>query len=330
MYLLVERMSEKNYICIDIRLLKRAAKDIPFDVYLKVSDSNYAHVFSKATGLDYKRLAQYTQKGVKDAYILEADQAAFNAFIARTHDSILLDPNATKEKKVEALQNQTEQIMNEVFANLQISEETATQTKKVVQNYVKIMGESPTTLSIILKMVAHGDYLYSHSVTSAIFAMFIAKATGQFNRRMMELVGLGGFLHDIGCTQLPQEITESADELTPGQWKEMRTHPKLGLRMVENTQSIPDEVRYIIYQHHEEPGGNGYPNGLRGPVIYYPAKIVAVADAFSALITRRPFRPAYTVEQAVHILQSETGKYDPMIVQIVGAMFNRSSVKKAA
>jgi putative nucleotidyltransferase with HDIG domain len=323
-------MSEPSYICIDIRLLKRAAKDIPFDVFLKVSESHYAHVFSKSTGLDYKRLAQYTQKGVKDAYILESDQEAFRAFVARTHDSVLLDPNVPKDKKIEALQNQTEQIMNEVFTHLKMSEETATQTKKVVQNYVKIMGESPTTLSIILKMVAHGDYLYAHSVTTAVFSMFIAKATGQFNRRMLELVGLGGFLHDIGCTQLSQEITESGQDLSPGQWKEMRTHPKLGLQMVESTQSIPDEVRYIIYQHHEEPGGNGYPNGLRGPVIFYPAKIVAAADAFSALITRRPYRPAYTVEQAVHILQSETGKYDPMIVQIVGAMFNQSSLKKSA
>ena len=52
--------------------------------------------------------------------------------------------------------------------------------------------------------------------------------------------------------------------------------------MIENTQNIPDEVRYIVYQHHEQPCAKGYPNGLGGPVIYYPAKIVALADGLSA------------------------------------------------
>jgi putative two-component system response regulator len=91
--------------------------------------------------------------------------------------------------------------------------------------------------------------------------------------------------------------------------------------MIENTPNIPDEVRYIVYQHHEEPGGHGYPNGLHNPVIYYPAKIVALADAFSALISKRPFRPAYTVEQAIQILQSQNGKHDRDLVKMLSNVF---------
>jgi HD-GYP domain-containing protein (c-di-GMP phosphodiesterase class II) len=99
----------------------------------------------------------------------------------------------------------------------------------------------------------------------------------------------------------------------------------MGLHMIEATQTIPDEVRYIVYQHHEEPSGHGYPNGIHSPVIYYPAKIVAIADAFSALISRRPFRPAYTVEQAVQILQSEAGKHDRELVKLLGTIFLRQN-----
>ncbi len=119
----------------------------------------------------------------------------------------------------------------------------------------------------------------------------------------------------------------------------MRSHPILGLAMLENCHNIPDEVRYIVYQHHEEPGGHGYPNGLRGPVIYYPSKIVALADAFSALISKRPFRPPYTTEQAIHILQAEGAKYDRELVRILSSIFLKgqpagssgaSSGKKAA
>jgi putative nucleotidyltransferase with HDIG domain len=199
-----------------------------------------------------------------------------------------------------------------------------------MKNYVKLMTDNPKTLALILKLVSHGDYLYYHSIAVAIFSMFIAKASGQFNQRTLELLGLGGFLHDIGYTQINKDIIESPKQLTAAEWTEIRAHPKLGLRMIENTPNIPDEVRYIVYQHHEEPSGKGYPNGLHGAVTYYPAKVVALADAFSALISKRPFRPAHTVEQAIQILRSETGKFDRELVQILSSIFMRDRGSKAA
>lgn len=318
-----------EYVAVDIQGFRKALRDINFDVYLKLSEGNFAHVFSRTTGLDYKRLAQYVQKGVSELYIKRSDEGSYSEYIVRTAEQVFSDPTTPEEKKIATLLNMTEQNMAEIFSQVDVADETAEQTKKVVNNYIQLLADSPKTLSVILRLAAHGDYLYYHSVASAVFSMFIARFTGQFNRRLLEIVGMGGFLHDIGCTQLPNDITDSRAELTPAQWKLMRSHPKIGLKMLENTPSVPDEVRYIVYQHHEEPSGNGYPNGLRGPVIYYPAKIVAVADAFSALISKRPFRPAYTVEQAVQILKSEAGKYDAGLVKIVEQLFVKNQRRAA-
>lgn len=314
-------MSE--FVSVDIYTFRNATRDITFDVYLKLSEENVAHVFSRKTGLDYKRLAQYIQKGVKQLHIRKEDEEAYTAFISNTADKIFNDPNTSTEKKVATLLNMTDQNMAEIFSQTQVPEDTAESTQKVIKNYVSLMLDNPKTLAIILKLVSHGDYLYYHSIAVAIFSMFVAKASGQFNSRTLEIVGMGGFLHDIGSTQISQEVMNAPSELTPAQWKEMRSHPKLGLQMLENTPNVPDEVRYIVYQHHEEPSGQGYPNGLHGPVIYYPAKIVSLADAFSALISKRPFRPAYTVEQALHILQSENGRHDRELVKILAKIFSR-------
>ena len=120
---------------------------------------------------------------------------------------------------------------------------------------------------------------------------------------------------------LPKEVVDSPTDLTAAQWREMRSHSKLGLKMVDGTPNIPDEVRYIIFQHHEEPSGSGYPTGLRGPVIFYPAKLVGVADSFCALITKRPFREAYTIDQALGIIQHEVGKHDRDIVRLLTNIF---------
>ncbi len=313
--------SAEQLIPIDIKSFRSTTRDITFDVYLKISATNIAHVFSRATGLDYKRLAQYIQKGVEHLYIHPDDQDIYRLFISRPAQEIFQDPQTLPEKKIATLINMTEQNMSELFTQLNINDETAENTEKLIKNYVNIMINNPETLTVILKLASHGDYLYYHSVAVSIMSMFIAKASGQFNQRMLELVGLGGFLHDIGCTQLPKEVVCSSTELTLDQWREIHSHPKLGMKMTEGTQYIPDEVRYIIYQHHEQPSSRGYPNHLHGPVIYYPAKIVALADCFSALISKRPFRPAYSVPEALSIIKNSEGKFDRDLAKVLAVIF---------
>jgi putative nucleotidyltransferase with HDIG domain len=302
-------------------------RDITFNIYIQIGPNNVPCLFTAQSGLDYKRLAHYSLKGVTELMIKIEDLEVYRKFVAKPADLILTDPDTPREKKIGALLNMTEQNMSEIFENLDVSAETAETTQKIIKNYVNIMMESPNTLSLLLKLVSHGEYLYYHSIAVSIFSMFIAKACGQFNQRMLELVGLGGFLHDIGLIQLPKEMVNPTSDLTEEQQKEYQTHPKIGMQMVENVPSIPDEVRYIIYQHHEEPGGEGYPNGIRGPVIYYPAKIVALADTLSELISKRPSRAAYTIEEALEIMKKSKGKFDRELFKIVETIFLRQNKK---
>ncbi len=322
---------QNGLIGVNIQTFRSSTRDINFDVYLKLSEDNVAHVFSRSSGLDYKRLAQYVQKGVRTLYIKQADLDAYKAFVARPATMIFNDPTTPTEKRIATLLNMTEQNMAELFSVVPVADETAAASQQVIKSYVSLLTQSPNTLAIILKLVSHGEYLYYHSIAVAIFSMFIAKATGQFNQKTLEIIGLGGFLHDIGCIQLPKEVICSPTDLDQKQWEQMHQHPKLGLKLLENAPSIPEEVRFIVYQHHEEPGGKGYPNGLSSNVIYYPAKIVALADAFSALISKRPFRPAYSVEQALAILRDNSSRHDPELVRIMTSVFARQSqtAKKA-
>lgn len=314
-------------IPVNIQTFRNATRDICFDVYLKLSEDNIAHVFSRTTGLDYKRLAQYISKGVQELYIQESDLPAYKDFVARPAHVIFADPATSQETKIATLINMTEQNMAEVFTQLNVNNETAEGSRRVINGYVKLMTTQPQSLAMLLKLVSHGEYMYYHSIAVAIFSMFIAKASGQFNQRMMEFVGMGGFLHDIGMTQLDKDIVETSKTYEEEDVAAMQEHPQIGLKMLETATNIPEEVRYIVYQHHERPGGGGYPNKLHSAVIYYPAKIVAIADAFSALISKRPHRPAFTVEKAIEILRADTkkGKYDPALVEILAGVFLRQT-----
>jgi putative nucleotidyltransferase with HDIG domain len=324
-----EEKKEDNYVAVNILPFREATRDINFDVFLKLSEKNYAHVFSNTTGLDYKRLESYIDKGIKVLYIRSKDMPLYHSFISNPAEKVFSDPNASSEKKIASLLNMTEQNMAEIFSKTGIEERTAQKTQKVVKGYVETMGKNPQTLAVMLKLVSHGEYLYYHSIATSIFSLFLAKASGQFNKRMLELVGMGGFLHDIGATQIPASVVDSVDELDPEASTEMFSHPKLGMNMLETTPNITDEVRYIVYQHHEEPGGNGYPNRIGGPVIFYPAKIVSVADAFSGLISNRPFREAMDAPRAIEFMRSQPGKYDRDLINILAAIFERGGAKAA-
>ncbi len=319
--------SQTALVAVDILSFRNATRDISFDVYLKLSEDNTAHVFSKSTGIDYKRLANYISKGVKHLYVKESDYKTFQEFIAKPAYAIFSDPTTSQEKKIATLLNMTEQNMAEVFSHLNISDETAAGSTRVIKGYVDLMTQNPQNLALLLKLVSHGEYLYYHSIAVSIFSMFIAKASGHFNQRMLELVGMGGFLHDIGLTHLSKELIDSDKIFEEEQRSEIETHPQHGMKMLEQAVSLPEEVRYTVYQHHEQPGCKGYPNGLHSTAIYYPAKIVALADSFSALISKRPFRPAFTVEQAIKIMRAdaEKGKYDRDLMDIVAAVFLRQS-----
>jgi putative nucleotidyltransferase with HDIG domain len=184
---------------------------------------------------------------------------------------------------------------------------------------------------VILKLVSHGEYLYYHSIAVSIFTLFIGKATGQFDRETLETIGMGAFLHDIGCTQLPKDVIDCTTVYTPDQRKVMEQHAKLGLQMLLDTGNVPEAVKFIVYQHHEEPGGHGYPNKITGSKLYYPVRVVALADAFSAMISKRPFRPAFTVEQAIKILREKKQKFDPKLVELLASIIlPNEKGKKAA
>ncbi len=319
-----------KYISIPLQSLKTGNREIDFDIYIKLSEDNYAHLFSRTTGIDYKRLFQYAQKGVTELYIRPEDELLYQKFSGETAEVIMNNPSLASEKKVACIINMTEQTMVEIFSKFSIDDQVADSTKKVVNNYVELLHSDPKSLVMLMRLVSHGEYLYYHSIAVAIFSIFLSKASGLFNRRLIETIGLGAFLHDLGCVHIPREITESPHDLTAAQWKVMRAHPKVGLQMLEKATTIPDEVRYIVYQHHEEPGAQGYPNQIGGNAIYYPAKIVSVADGFSALISKRPFRAAFSTEQAMHIIQSDPGKFDREIVRLLITLFTKKAEKKAA
>jgi diguanylate cyclase (GGDEF)-like protein len=127
---------------------------------------------------------------------------------------------------------------------------------------------------------------------------------------------VAALLHDVGKVAVPEEILDKPSALTSAEWRTVVQHPRIGQVILEQAAALKDAVPIILH-HHERYAGHGYPYGLRANEIPLGARIVAIADAYDAMINDRPYKRAITHEQAVAELRRHAGtQFDPELVDL--------------
>jgi len=155
-----------------------------------------------------------------------------------------------------------------------------------------------------------------HLIRMSRYSRLIASAVG-LEHDEAETIELAAPLHDIGKIGIPDQILLKGAKLDDGEWQVMRRHPLIGHEILKGSASKYVRMGALIaLGHHEKYDGSGYPNGLVGDHIPLCARIVAVADVFDALTSVRPYKAAWTSEQAFDYLAAQRGKhFDPRMVE---------------
>lgn len=133
----------------------------------------------------------------------------------------------------------------------------------------------------------------------------------------LRVLARSGLLHDIGKLGIPGSILHKHDPLDESEWNLMRTHPEVGLRILQWAGNFERALLAVLY-HHERMDGSGYPHGLVGDAIPIEARVVAVADMYDVLTTDRPYRRAQDQREARRVLESEAGPH--LDVRVVSAL----------
>ncbi|MFC3345532.1 HD-GYP domain-containing protein [Paenibacillus abyssi] len=170
--------------------------------------------------------------------------------------------------------------------------------KKVIPIIVE-MSHHQQLKEILSHLENHDEYTYRHSIGVALIARLIGKAKGFNTFDLLELT-ISGFLHDIGKTQVPSELINKPGKLTSEEFELVKEHTVHGFQLLRNTSGISYRHAIVALQHHEREDGSGYPFGLKGEEIDPFSKIVAVADVFHAMISKRNYKdpvPFYKVLQ---------------------------------
>jgi diguanylate cyclase (GGDEF)-like protein/putative nucleotidyltransferase with HDIG domain len=170
-----------------------------------------------------------------------------------------------------------------------------------------------TIEALALAIEAKDHTTADHIQRVQIYAMELAKELKLSNKET-DALRAAALLHDIGKLAVPEYIISKPGRLTPEEFEKMKIHPVVGAEILERVQ-FPYPVVPIVRAHHEKWDGTGYPYGLAGERIPIGARIISAVDCLDALASDRQYRRALPIEEAIKIVQAESGKaFDPRVV----------------
>ncbi len=199
--------------------------------------------------------------------------------------------------------------------NLIISPELQETIKVIIENIM----QNTNLVYNLSSLKGQSEYLYQHAMHVAIISLCIGQLY-HYSREDMEQLAIGSLCYDIGMLAIPKEILNKQSSLTEEEYQVLKEHTTYGFLLLSQNSSIPSTAAAIALQHHERQDGLGYPRGLRGnnqaPIkaanadgkIHRFAQIVAVADTFDAILSKRPYAPpAFPPESAIKRLKESSG-----------------------
>ena len=164
--------------------------------------------------------------------------------------------------------------------------------------------------SVLTEVVLLRDdhrYTFEHSINVAMLSTMIGMDLELSDKELYNLI-VGAVLHDIGKIQISNSILDKPSKLTDAEFRSIQNHPKYGVQLSNGLESVNDDVRRIILQHHEKLNGTGYPDGLSECKIDPLARIVTVSDIFDAVASNRSYHTAKSTYKSMLIVQGDADK----------------------
>lgn len=238
---------------------------------------------------------------------------------------ILLTSLSEVEDKVRGIEAGADDFISKPFNKLELSTRVRglLKTKRL---YEDLESAQSIIFALALALEARDPYTEGHSERVAEYTVAIGKEMGLTDQHLTDLRN-AGILHDIGKIGISESILRKEGPFTPEEYDIMKTHPAKGARICLPLK-MADRLVPIIKHHQEKYDGSGYPDGLKGEEIPQGARIMAVADAYDAMTSDRPYRKSLGEEEAVRRLKEGKGiQFDPEAVDAFVRLYEKGEMQ---
>jgi putative nucleotidyltransferase with HDIG domain len=191
------------------------------------------------------------------------------------------------------------------FLAAPMTEEMIPRTRNIVGAAIDHMLSEQWALATFLKTASLDYRTYTHSVNVAMYTLHLAQRLGYKDPQLLEDIGIGTFLHDIGKCHIPERILNKPGKLNAAEWRIIKKHPVWGCQILSVHGVQNPRILAITRDHHEKLDGSGYPFGTRGSELPEYVRMTTVCDIFDALSTTRVYKAGIPSFKALEIMKDE-------------------------
>ncbi len=232
-------------------------------------------------------------------------------------DAALLRDLPAEKKNVDAYLRAIDEYEHISNAVAQGDEIDRTRIDSVVNVLLERIREGKNEMIQLILMAGKIERKIAAGVINVTILSTIMGMVLKFTSHRLIQLATGALLHDIGMVKVPKAILSKKEKLTPEELNQIRTHPIHSYRVISKELKYPEEIGLIALQHHERWDGQGYPRKLHGEDINIFARVVAVADAYVAMINNRPHRNSMIGYSAMKNVLNDNGRhFDPKILKV--------------
>lgn len=300
-----------DYIPITLNAIQ-ADTIVGFDLYLQSGtseDNRYILYCSEANIIRSDKIDELSRNQIKRFFIRKEDHKKFLQYAESSLQNIISNQNIDIQIKSQVVYDVARNIMIDVFEDPRAGEQVQ-RSKGWVSNAVDFVMNNKGTFKNMVSILSYDYYTYTHSVNVSVLGLMFSKYIGLTGKEMKAL-GTGLLLHDIGKTQIGNEIVNKHGKLSEEEFREIKMHVELGMKILGERGEIEVESVFPILQHHERYDGKGYPNGLKGDDIHTYGKIAKIIDVYDAITTRRSYSDARVPFLALKIMKDDmAGSFD--------------------
>lgn len=307
----------KNYFSLNLGSVITDGK-LPFPLYMKINEhtanrSRYQIVVEEQEQFPRGWFNLLHSNRINRLYFEEAHLGLAIEYL-NNHLTVLGNSQKTSAHKLPVLYDHLCLICKQVLkamANNGLIDRTLEQ----IDDILRTIEKNQLLLKFLWKSVFSDYRLYSHIANVFIISQLLMLHL-QKNHDSCRIMAVASLCHDIGMTHLPSLLVNKPVPLNPMEREKIESHPQISFDILKTHGGIPADSLQLVMEHHENGDGSGYPQGLLLNQQHPLSQVIRLADAYSALVNKRPYRSAYSPREAIKILAEDQGPF--------GAKFDQS------
>jgi len=284
-----------------------ARPHVDFDVFVKLSDSKYIKLAHKGEQISKERVTHYREKGVQYLYIHKEDFGTLVDFNLGLAELIKDRSDVSQQKKMNFMKYTGEVILEKAFVD-GIDKQSMTEAQSFINLTINTLTESKEPFDLLNMLNNHADHIYAHSLGVAMYSVMIARKMGIESNQAYFKLSTAAIFHDIGKKEIDREILDKPRHLlTTAERRQIESHATRSQEILMAIRGVPEDVVQIVYEHHEDCAGQGYPQAKTKKDLHPMSRILQLANLFMELALKGPHHPGMPGANAMAYIERVYG-----------------------